>query len=60
MHVIRRLGAGAAIGLAVEFAGSAIQDLDAAGGMAVSSMAVDMASRAALIAPDERGLRSTG
>ena len=53
MKVVQVVGAGGANGFAVEFAGSAIVDLDLAGRMTVCNMAVELGARAALIAPDE-------
>ena len=50
VHVVR---AGGGNGYAVEFAGSAIRDLDMAGRMTVCNMAVELGARAALIAADE-------
>ncbi len=52
LSVIAELGAGAASGYAVEFAGEAVRDLDMAGRMTVCNMAVEMGARAALVAPD--------
>ncbi len=53
LRVIANLGAGAARGYAVEFAGEAVRALDMAGRMTVCNMAVEMGARSALIAPDE-------
>ncbi|WP_262695293.1 3-isopropylmalate dehydratase large subunit [Kordiimonas aquimaris] len=53
MHVIRTVGAGAANGFAVEFAGSSIRSQDMAGRMTICNMAVELGARAALIAADE-------
>ena len=53
MKVVQVVGAGGANGFAVEFAGSAIVNLDLAGRMTVCNMAVELGARAALIAPDE-------
>ena len=53
MKVVQVVGAGGANGFAVEFAGSAVVDLDLAGRMTVCNMAVELGARAALIAPDE-------
>lgn len=52
MHVIRKVGAGAANGFAVEFAGSSIHAQDMAGRMTICNMAVELGARAALIAAD--------
>ena len=54
MKVVQVVGAGGANGYAVEFAGSAIRDLDMAGRMTVCNMAVELGARAALIAADEK------
>jgi len=56
MQVIRVVGAGGANGYAVEFAGSAIRDLDMAGRMTVCNMAVELGARAALMEPDEKNV----
>ena len=53
MKVVQVVGAGGANGFAVEFAGSAIVNLDLAGRMTVCNMAVELGARAALIAPDD-------
>jgi 3-isopropylmalate/(R)-2-methylmalate dehydratase large subunit len=53
MKVVQVIGAGGANGFAVEFAGSAIRNLDMAGRMTVCNMAVELGARAALIAVDE-------
>ena len=52
MKVVQIVGAGGANGFAVEFAGTAILDLDMAGRMTVCNMAVELGARAALIAAD--------
>ncbi len=52
MKVVQVVGAGGANGFAVEFAGSAICNLDMAGRMTVCNMAVELGARAALIAVD--------
>lgn len=53
MKVIQVIGAGGANGFAVEFAGSAIRNLEMAGRMTVCNMAVELGARAALIAADK-------
>jgi len=53
MQVIKTVGAGAANGYAVEFAGSTIHAQDMAGRMTICNMAVELGARAALIAADE-------
>lgn len=53
MQVIKTVGAGAANGYAVEFAGSTICAQDMAGRMTICNMAVELGARAALIAADE-------
>lgn len=52
MQVIKTVGAGAANGYAVEFAGSTITTQDMAGRMTICNMAVELGARAALIAAD--------
>ena len=51
--VVQVIGAGGANGFAVEFAGSAIRNLEMAGRMTVCNMAVELGARAALIAADK-------
>ncbi|HSQ99597.1 MAG TPA: 3-isopropylmalate dehydratase large subunit, partial [Sphingomicrobium sp.] len=53
LAVIGQIGAGGAVGHAVEFAGEAIQSLDMTGRMTVCNMSIEMGARAGLIAPDE-------
>ena len=53
MKVVQVIGAGGANGFAVEFAGSAIRNLNMAGRMTICNMAVELGARAALIAADE-------
>ena len=53
MKVVQVIGAGGANGFAVEFAGSAIRNLNMAGRMTICNMAVELGARAALIATDE-------
>jgi len=53
MQVIKTVGAGAANGYAVEFAGSTIRTQDMAGRMTICNMAVELGARAALIAADD-------
>ena len=53
MKVVQVVGAGGANGFAVEFAGSAIRNLNMAGRMTICNMAVELGARAALIAADE-------
>ena len=53
MRVVQVIGAGGANGFAVEFAGSAIRNLEMAGRMTVCNMAVELGARAALIAADK-------
>ena len=53
MKAVQVIGAGGANGFAVEFAGSAIQNLEMAGRMTVCNMAVELGARAALIAADK-------
>ena len=53
MKVVQVVGAGGANGFAVEFAGSAIRNLNMAGRMTICNMAVELGARAALIGADE-------
>lgn len=53
MQIIKTVGAGAANGFAVEFAGSTIRAQGMAGRMTICNMAVELGARAALIAADD-------
>ena len=53
MKAVQVVGAGGANGFAVEFAGSAIRDLEMSGRMTICNMAVELGGRAALIAADD-------
>lgn len=53
MKAVQVIGAGGANGFAIEFAGSAIRNLEMAGRMTVCNMAVELGARAALIAADK-------
>ncbi|WP_457376050.1 3-isopropylmalate dehydratase large subunit [Pseudomonas tolaasii] len=53
LHVISRLGTDAATGYMVEFDGAPIRNLSMEGRLTVCNMAIELGSRAGLIAPDE-------
>ena len=53
LHTIGKLGVSAAIGHAVEFAGSAVRALPMEARFTLCNLAVEMGARFALIAPDE-------
>lgn len=54
LHIIRRLGSSGAKGSAVEFAGSAVDDLEVEGRMTLCNMAAELAAFTAVIAPDQK------
>lgn len=54
LHIISRLGSSGAKGSVVEFAGSAIDDLEVEGRMTLCNMAAELAAFTAIIAPDAK------
>ncbi|HKL49751.1 MAG TPA: 3-isopropylmalate dehydratase large subunit [Wenzhouxiangellaceae bacterium] len=52
LQIIAQLGTGGATGHVIEFAGSAIGELDMEGRMTVCNMAIEAGARAGMIAPD--------
>jgi len=54
MALIRKIGASGATGFAVEFAGTAIENLSVEGRMTICNMAVECGARGALVAPDDK------
>ena len=56
IYIISQIGAQGARGYAVEFSGSAIEDLSIEARMTLCNMAVEAGARAALIAPDQKTL----
>ena len=57
LAIIGEIGAGGAIGHAVEFAGPAIDALSMEGRMTVCNMAVEAGARTGIMAPDEKTFR---
>ena len=57
IHIIARIGAQGARGMAVEFCGAAIDALSAEARMTLCNMTVEAGARAALIAPDDTTIR---
>jgi 3-isopropylmalate/(R)-2-methylmalate dehydratase large subunit len=53
LAVIGKIGTAGGNGHVIEFAGSAIRDLDMAGRLSVCNMSIEAGARAGLIAPDE-------
>jgi 3-isopropylmalate/(R)-2-methylmalate dehydratase large subunit len=53
LHIIGRIGVDGGTGHVIEFAGSAIRDLDMEGRMTVCNMAIEAGARAGMIAPDQ-------
>ncbi|HBP20799.1 MAG TPA: 3-isopropylmalate dehydratase large subunit, partial [Planctomycetes bacterium] len=54
LALIARIGTGGATGHVLEYAGSAIRDLDMEGRMTVCNMSIEAGAKAGLIAPDEK------
>lgn len=54
LAIISRIGAGGAVGHVIEYAGSAISDLDMEGRMTLCNMSIEAGARAGMIAPDEK------
>ena len=57
LAIIGEIGAGGAIGHAVEFTGPAIEALSMEGRMTICNMAVEAGARTGIIAPDEKTFR---
>jgi 3-isopropylmalate/(R)-2-methylmalate dehydratase large subunit len=53
LFIISKISASGATGFAVEYAGSAIQNLSMEGRMTICNMSIEMGARCGLIAPDE-------
>ncbi|KXV11171.1 3-isopropylmalate dehydratase large subunit [Gluconobacter oxydans] len=53
LAIIGRIGTAGGTGHVIEFAGSAIRDLDMAGRMTLCNMSIEAGARAGLVAPDE-------
>jgi len=53
LAIIGHIGTAGGTGHVIEFAGSAIRDLDMAGRMTVCNMSIEAGARAGLVAPDE-------
>ncbi len=54
LHIIGRLGTGAGVGYAIEFAGSAVEALDIESRLTLCNLTVELGARCGVIAPDER------
>ncbi len=54
MSLIRKIGAAGATGYAIEFCGTAIEEMSVEGRMTICNMAVECGARGALIAPDNK------
>lgn len=54
LHILGALGADAAVGHAVEFAGEAIDELEIEGRLTLCNLSVEMGARVGMIAPDAR------
>ncbi len=53
LAIIGRIGTAGGTGHVIEFAGSAIRDLDMAGRMTICNMSIEAGARAGLVAPDD-------
>lgn len=54
LHLIGRIGAGGGVGYAIEFAGSAVRELDVEARLTLCNMAVECSARYGFVAPDEK------
>ena len=54
LHIIGRLGADAGVGYAIEFAGSAITELDVESRLTLCNLTIELGARCGMVAPDER------
>lgn len=54
LHILGALGADAAVGHAVEFAGEAIDELEIEGRLTLCNLSVEMGARVGMIAPEHR------
>jgi 3-isopropylmalate/(R)-2-methylmalate dehydratase large subunit len=57
LHLIGALGASAGVEHTVEYAGSAIRDMEIEGRLTVCNLSVELGARSGLIAPDEKTFR---
>jgi 3-isopropylmalate/(R)-2-methylmalate dehydratase large subunit len=56
LHILRELGASAAVGYAVEYAGTAVQALDVEGRLTLCNLSVELGARCGIVAPDEKAI----
>jgi len=54
LHIIGRLGTAAGVGLAIEYAGSAVEALDIESRLTLCNLTIELGARCGLIAPDEK------
>lgn len=54
LHLIGKMGASAGAGYAVEFAGSAIRDMEVEGRLTICNLSVELGAKYGLIAPDDK------
>src|SRR3981081_4270731 len=54
LHLIGRIGAAAGTGYAVEYAGSAIRNMDVEGRLTICNLSIELGAKYGMIAPDER------
>jgi 3-isopropylmalate/(R)-2-methylmalate dehydratase large subunit len=54
LHLIGRLGANAGAGYAIEYAGSAVRDMEIEGRLTLCNLSVEMGAKYGLIAPDAK------
>jgi 3-isopropylmalate/(R)-2-methylmalate dehydratase large subunit len=54
LHLIGRVGAAAGTGYAVEYAGSAVRNMDVEGRLTICNLSIELGAKYGMIAPDER------
>ncbi len=57
LAIIAKIGAGGAVGHAIEYAGGAISGLSMEGRLSVCNMSIEAGARAGMIAPDDTTIR---
>lgn len=54
LHILSRLSATAGVGYAVEYAGSAVRDLDVEGRLTLCNLTIELGARCGMVGPDEK------
>lgn len=57
LHIISTLGATAGVGYAIEFAGSAVRELDIEGRLTLCNLSVELGARCGMVAPDDKTIQ---